>query len=308
MKYRISGDLEPLLDRDLPLRSGAYIDVLTTEEMQSRDLSKVPHIDALRHNLSPIRFCKAEEFDSCIIGTLKIPIKPDVTEKFLSLTYLMQPHRLVFITDKSLLDALVTQVTQMKVIKTDSVGNFFSEFLMQCIHDDVSYLTSLEDRLIEMEDEIFSESSRPRNLREFQSIRRNALRMSTYYQQLTDMMEVLTGNENGLFTPEECSHFQLIGERAARLYDLTATIQQYGLQIHELEQAEIQNRQNTNMARLTVITAIFLPLTLLVGWYGMNFAHMPELNFRYGYPVMIGISLVVILLEFIYFKTHHFFD
>ena len=40
------------------------------------------------------------------------------------------------------------------------------------------------------------------------------------------------------------------------------------------------------MTMLAVISAIFLPLTLLAGWYGMNFAYMPELHWTYGYPLV----------------------
>ena len=62
------------------------------------------------------------------------------------------------------------------------------------------------------------------------------------------------------------------------------------------------------MATLTVITAIFLPLTLLVGWYGMNFAYMPELNFRYGYLIIFLVSIIIIVLEILFFKKKHFID
>jgi magnesium transporter len=309
LKYRISGELEPLTDADLPLKSGAYIDVLTNEEIRNRDLSKVPHVETLQHNLSPIRFCKAEMFEDCIIGTLKIPIKPNVTSRFISLTYLLQPHRLVFVTKDTNLDEVIGSIRQMKVIKTDTVGSFFIEFLMHAMYDDVDYLTSLEDCLISLEESIFSSKGKiTDNMKAFQTVRRDALRMSTYYQQLEDMFEVMRENENGMFSDEECSRFQLLGERCARLYDLTATIREYGLQLHELQQAEIQNRQNSNMATLTVITAIFLPLTLLVGWYGMNFAYMPELNFRYGYLIIFLVSIIIIVLEILFFKKKHFID
>ena len=58
---------------------------------------------------------------------------------------------------------------------------------------------------------------------------------------------------------------------------------------------------------LAFITAIFLPLTLLVGWYGMNFKYMPELEWQYGYPVFIITSIVVILLLYQYFKKRGWF-
>ena len=56
------------------------------------------------------------------------------------------------------------------------------------------------------------------------------------------------------------------------------------------------------MTMLAVISAIFLPLTLLVGWYGMNFAYMPELHWAYGYPVVIALSVVIVVVEIVIFR------
>ena len=51
-----------------------------------------------------------------------------------------------------------------------------------------------------------------------------------------------------------------------------------------------------------VVTAVFLPLTLLVGWYGMNFVGMPELHWKYGYPAVILVSVGIVAALVIYFK------
>ena len=50
------------------------------------------------------------------------------------------------------------------------------------------------------------------------------------------------------------------------------------------------------MKILTIVTTIFLPLTLVAGWYGMNFSNMPELSWKYGYPAVMVISLVIVMI------------
>jgi magnesium transporter len=59
---------------------------------------------------------------------------------------------------------------------------------------------------------------------------------------------------------------------------------------------------NRSMQRLTVISTIFLPLTFITGWYGMNFAHMPELQWLWGYPAVAILSFFAALASLYWMK------
>ena len=88
-------------------------------------------------------------------------------------------------------------------------------------------------------------------------LRKETMAWYRYYSQLDDVACELRENENGYFSDEE----------------------------------------NRIMQILTIVTTIFLPLTLLVGWYGMNFSGMPELHWKYGYPAIILVSVAVVVLS-----------
>ena len=90
--------------------------------------------------------------------------------------------------------------------------------------------------------------------------------------------------------------------RTERLHQYAAEMKEYTQQIREIYQTQITLQQNRVMNFLTVVTTIFMPLTLITGWYGMNFYNMPELHWQYGYICVIIISIVVIIAECIYFK------
>ena len=77
--------------------------------------------------------------------------------------------------------------------------------------------------------------------------------------------------------------------------------------MREAYQAQIDIEQNNLMRLFTVITTVFQPLTLLAGWYGMNFPNMPEMHWKYSYPVFIGISLLVCLSLLAIFKKKRWF-
>jgi magnesium transporter len=72
--------------------------------------------------------------------------------------------------------------------------------------------------------------------------------------------------------------------------------------MHDTYLSSLSNRMNEVMKVLTIISTIFIPLTFIVGVYGMNFEYMPELRWRLGYYVVWAVMLLVGLSLFGYFK------
>jgi len=66
--------------------------------------------------------------------------------------------------------------------------------------------------------------------------------------------------------------------------------------------SSVSNRMNEVMKVLTIIATIFIPLTLIAGVYGMNFQHMPELEWRWGYPMVWLVMLGIGVLMLAYFR------
>ena len=133
-------------------------------------------------------------------------------------------------------------------------------------------------------------------------IRGDLLDLRVHYEQLIDLGQELEENENGFFKEENLRYFHMFTERVTRLRDIVNGQREYVMQLRDLIQSQLDVRQNRIMTVLTVVTSIFLPLTLIAGWYGMNFRYMPELEWRYSYPVVIAISIIIVVVCLIWFK------
>ena len=166
----------------------------------------------------------------------------------------------------------------------------FFNGLIKCDNDS---LEALEEEIITAEDGILSSPKRQFS-QDFARFRRTLFILKRYYEQLNTIFEGLVENENHLISDDSLRHFVILDGRIDRLYENVRSLRDYVSQVREAYQAQIDIEQNSLMKTFTVITAIFLPLTLLVGWYGMNL-QMPEFEWNYGYFFVIGLSVVIIV-------------
>ena len=133
-------------------------------------------------------------------------------------------------------------------------------------------------------------------------IRGNLLDLRVHYEQLIDLAQELQENENGFFREENLRYFNMFTERVIRLQATVTGQREYVTQLRDLIQSQLDERQNRIMTVLTVITSIFLPLTLIAGWYGMNFRYMPELDWRWSYPAVLVVSVLIVVCCLVLFK------
>ena len=136
-------------------------------------------------------------------------------------------------------------------------------------------------------------------------IRKELLTLRGYYDELTDLGRELEQDENQFFAKKQLKFFGTVSDRADRMMGRTVHLLDYAQQIRDSYQARVNEQQNRNMQFLTVISTIFFPLTLITGWFGMNFRDMPGMN--NGYPWVILLSIVVIIACIIFFKKKKMF-
>ena len=173
---------------------------------------------------------------------------------------------------------------------------FFSEL----IRGDIDYLEDLEEQITETEDQMLTVYSRDR-AGEIIALRRKLLRLKIYYEQLNQIFDGLTDNENEIISADNLRYFRILDNKINRLYSHVLNLRDYVTQVREAYQAQLDIEQNSLMRIFTVISGIFLPLTLLVGWYGMNLK-MPEYAWKNGYLYFAGLTIAVVVVCILFFR------
>ena len=137
-------------------------------------------------------------------------------------------------------------------------------------------------------------------------LRYEILRLKKYYEQFELVFDELCDNDNGLISEKFINYFEVLRNRNDRIISSVMNLREFVVQVRESYQAQIDIEQNRLMKVFTLVTSIFLPLTLIAGWYGMNL-QMPEFDWEYSYPVVVGICILVCMIWFIIFKKKGWF-
>ncbi|MGC2871987.1 CorA family divalent cation transporter [Ihubacter sp. mB4P-1] len=172
------------------------------------------------------------------------------------------------------------------------------EFFLELTANDVYKLESLENMIISLEDNLLMEKSPSKNgIKDIIKVRKDLLKVKRYYEQ----MEFLS-DEISAVDPS----FAFIDKKFDRLLEFVLHLQEYIEAVREAYQSQIDIEQNNLMKIFTVVTSIFLPLTLIAGWYGMNL-RLPEYTWAWGYPFVASLSIGLVVVLLIVFKKKKWF-
>ena len=110
-----------------------------------------------------------------------------------------------------------------------------------------------------------------------------------------------------VLTEESACFFRVYENKLKRLSEETQFLYEELVHIREALDAALSYEQNRIMKVFTTVTTVFMPLSLIAGWYGMNFTGMPELGWKYGYAFAGALSVLVILVCIWFFKKKKLF-
>lgn len=181
------------------------------------------------------------------------------------------------------------------------------DLFAQFLQSGEELLDDAEEQMTDMEQRITGRDIGPGLGEDICRLRNRMSRIKRYYDELVDVGEDLQEDESGIFD-EPCKRFfRRFTDKAARLAQTAQILSENLVYLREAMSSALDYNMNFTMKIFTVVSVIFMPLTLIVGWYGMNFKNMPELEWELGYPLVAVLCIIVVAVCVKYFKKKNYF-
>ncbi len=168
------------------------------------------------------------------------------------------------------------------------------------------FMEKVEGRIEELEDEITNDAVK-RIPQKLHSVRSNIVYVRKQVWPLRELINSLTKSESKIISKVNNVYFHSIYDHTVQIIDTIEMCQDILGGLHDIYLSTVSNRLNEIIKVLTVFTALFIPLTLIAGIYGMNFKYMPGLDWQYGYYFVVGAMAVIFVALLIFFKQKRWF-
>lgn len=272
-----------------------HIFALSNEEFENSDFYR----NCVHHKNGYSRYSKFEVYPDYVYASVAIPNKLNINE-YNRVNLYIKDSNLIFVDNRDYILTIADKIITSS--NTDmSMSKFIYCFFNLIIENDLIFIEKLEQQLSDIEETLIKG-----NLDNFStsiSLPKNKLfTFYRYYNYLLNIGESFSSLDNIFSAVCEKKLIKLFVTKVERLKSEMGYLKEYVLQIQGIYQAQVESKQNDIMKVLTVITTIFLPLSLITSWYGMNFQYMPELQWKWGYTFVGVISAVIVLGALYIFK------
>ncbi|MCC2685139.1 MAG: corA [Paenibacillaceae bacterium] len=180
-------------------------------------------------------------------------------------------------------------------------GEIVYEIMDRCVDEYADNIDHVESILDRMERGIY----RNPNIRIAQEVfhlKRSFHRLRRIYFDEKNVIGAITHHNFPYIGKETDAYFIDIYDHITRVIDTLEMFHESANGILEMQMNMKADRMNEIMKILTIISSIFLPLTFIVGLYGMNFKVIPELDWKYGYAYVWGLLVVIAVAMWLYYR------
>jgi magnesium transporter len=240
---------------------------------------------------------KAEEFDDHLFFTMKMlhSIKGGHID-YEQVSFVLGKDYLLSFQEKEgdFFGPLRERIKQSSGRARSRKGDYLLYRLIDVIVDNYYIVLDEVGAQIENVEEEIYENPSDNAFKQIQHIKKELIYLRKALYPLRDAISKLIKDENGFIEPSNVRYFSDVYDHIVHLIDSLDTYKDLTSSLMDIHINTVNTRLNEVMKVLAVISTIFMPLTFIVGIYGMNFDYMPELHSPWGYPgVMIAMALIV---------------
>ena len=280
----------------------------TLEKLQAHFSLHALLIDDVLNDQRP----KAEEFDDYLFFTLKMLYRIDLTCSdidYEQISFVLGKDFLISFQEKEgdLFDGFRERIRldQGKVRKKQA--DYLLYRLIDIIVDNYyNVLDRIGDLIEETEDTVYEDPSN-QTFHDIQSLKKELIYLRKALYPLREALGKIVKGESEFIQEENLRYFADVYDHVAHLIDSLDTYKDLTSGLLDIHINAMNTRMNEVMKVLTVISTIFMPLTFIVGVYGMNFEFMPELSWKWGYFGVWGVMAVVVVTMLMFFKRKKWF-
>lgn len=282
---------------------GINIAILNLEEL-SKNYNQLgfKEEDLKLCNLSEKTRAKYEVYEDFSFATLNII--NDQSKKINRLAfYIRRNIFIIVVLDNGLENiSIIINDAIKKANNKITLEKFISYILNRIIDGSVGLLEKYEDSMIKIEDMIIKGKTSKNTNKDIFKLKKSLSLYFKYYKSIIRFVDMLMENDNDILDEENFKYLSIFESRIDRLVADVEYLIDETTHIQDLYRATLDYSQNNIMRVFTVVTTLFLPLTLITGWYGMNFKYMPELSWKYGYLGVFVISILIVISCIMFFK------
>ncbi len=173
-------------------------------------------------------------------------------------------------------------------------ANYLAYLIMDAIVDDYFNFVEQTSQVLEDMEDLLITRPESLSLSELYLIKRRTITLRKTIAPLKDILHLLLVDHFDLIDNKYQVYYQDLHDHSIRLLETIDLHREMTSGMLDIYLSTLNNRMNETMKILTLFASIFIPLTFIVGIYGMNFDYMPELRWRYGYPTVMAFMTVLV--------------
>jgi magnesium transporter len=287
------------LDQLLPLLNPGYLNWIDIDKLQN--VSLVEQIGS-HYNLDPLvledilnvdQLPKFDDLQQYVFISLKMLSLEDEGIRHEQVSFILGSEYLLSFQEQpgDVFNAVRKRIESLNGRHRRKGADYLLYSLIDVVVDHYFLVEEyLGNQLTEIELKV-SDKPDKKLVQEMTALKREFIFLRKVLLPFREAMRKLASSENGLIQEENEKYFNDVLDHVNQVIQDLEAQRELLAGVMDLYNSSLNYRMNNVIKTLTVITTVFIPLTFIVGVYGMNFKYMPELDYHWGYPIVLGVML-----------------